>query len=179
MRILAGSFKGKTLFYPRNKKMRPTQGLVRAAVFNILGAMISGARVGDFFSGAGSLGIEALSRGARSVVFVDNDPEALRFLKRNLDALSVSAEIRRGDVVRIIPNLSGEQLDIVLLDPPYDTGLAQAAVEKLAESGRIAADGVIVVEHSRRESISPCPGLALDKKRVYGDTIVSILRRVE
>lgn len=159
--------------------MRPTQGLVRAAVFNILGERICGARVGDFFSGAGSLGIEALSRGARSVVFIDKDPEALRFLKNNLDALSVSAEIRRGDVVKIIPKLSDDQFDIVLLDPPYDTGLAQTAVDTLAACGRIAADGVIVVEHSCREPISPCSGLVLDKERMYGDTMVSILRRAE
>jgi len=156
--------------------LKPTQGLVRAAIFNILGDTIRDARVGDFFCAAGSLGIEALSRGARSVLFIDNDPEALRYLKRNLAALPRQAQIRRGDVAIIIARLADVQFDIVFLDPPYGKGLVRKVIEKILTQRLLAPDGLIVVEHSAKEPGFACDGLAFLKERVYGDTIISILK---
>lgn len=174
---MGGNYKGRILSYPRHKKVRPTQGLVRAAVFNILGERVKGARVGDFFCGAGSLGLEALSRGAQSVLFIDKDLEALRFLRKNLNALSLQAQVKRGDVIKIIPRLLDGQFDIVFLDPPYRKGLGQKTVEKLAGSSLVVVEGLIVVEHSAQEPILACPGLSLFKERIYGDTCITILMR--
>lgn len=176
---MAGEYKGKTLFYPRDKKMKPTQGLVRAAMFNILADRIHGARVADLFCGAGSLGIEALSHGARSVLFVDAAQEPLRHLKRNLSTLPGEARIRRGDATRILSRLNPAPFDVVFLDPPYGRGFVKPVVEKLIDHNLLAPDGLIVVEHSAREPDFTCPGVELTKRRTYGETIVSILRRTE
>jgi len=176
---MAGEFKGKTLFYPRDKKMKPTQGVVRAAMFNILAGRIHGARVADFFCGAGSLGIEALSHGARSVVFIDKDPEPLRYLKRNLTGLPGKTQVRRGDAAAITARLDGDPFDIVFLDPPYGKGLVKPVIDKLIAKNLLAPDGRIVVEHSVREPDFADPGVEIVKQRTYGETIVSILRRVE
>ncbi len=173
LRITGGEARGTPLAEPRGVRLRPTTGLVREALFNILVAKVSGARVLDLFAGTGALGIEALSRGAASAVFVERDREACQTILRNLAAAGYGD---RGTVVRgRLPNalrwLEGT-FDIILLDPPYGSPEAE---ETLAEVRRLLAPGgVVVYEHASRYNPPGRPtGLALVDARTYGDTTLS------
>ena len=118
MRVVAGEFKGRRLHAPRGAGTRPTADRVREALFSILGD-VSGARVLDLYAGSGALGIEALSRGAESALFVERDRRALAALRRNLDAVGADAEVRSQDALRFMAHPEGV-FDLVFCDPPYD-----------------------------------------------------------
>lgn len=176
MRIIAGSLKGRRLA-PVRGRMRPTAAKVREAVFNILGAAVSGARVLDLFAGTGALGIEALSRGAAAALFVETHPQSLQVLRRNLTDLDL------GDRSRVWPmpvhaalkKLAGreEPFDLAFLDPPYG-GEAAAAVSALGSAGVLRPGAWAVVEHSRRETLpEACGSLQRQEVRRYGETLVA------
>ena len=118
MRIVAGEYGGRRLHAPRGTRTRPTADRVREALFSMLGD-VSGARVLDLYAGSGALGIEALSRGAASAVFVERDARAAATITRNLDALGADAEVRRQDALRFLASGAGP-FDLVFCDPPYD-----------------------------------------------------------
>ncbi len=175
MRVSTGRYRGRVLEYPR-AGLRPTKALTRQAVFNIIGARVHGARVCDLFAGGGSLGIEALSRGAASVVFVEQQATIFRFLRRNLKDLPDATAIR-GDVLRVVKKLAGGDFDIVLADPPYLHGLVQATVDLAVEVGLVGPDGWFVAEHHRQEMPSPPARWESIKQGTYGESLVSVLRR--
>lgn len=174
MRVIAGSRKGHKLAAPRGLDTRPTSDRVRENVFNLVGP-VDGARVLDLFAGSGALGIEALSRGATSAVFVEHDPEAVRTIERNLDKLRLTgARVVHGDAVRAIAQeaAAGAKYDLVLVDPPY--GMLPEIQPRLARHlpSLVAADGVLVVEtDSRTEPELP---LAIRTSRKYGQTRVTL-----
>jgi 16S rRNA (guanine966-N2)-methyltransferase len=174
MRVIAGSRKGQKLAAPRGLGTRPTSDRVRENVFNLVGP-VDGARVLDLFAGSGALGIEALSRGATSVVFVERDPDAVRTIERNLDKLRLTgARVIHGDALRAIAQeaIAGAKYDLVLVDPPY--GMLTEIQPRLARHlpPLIAADGVLVVEtDSRTEPVLP---LAIRTSRRYGQTRVTL-----
>ncbi len=177
MRIGAGTSKGRRLRVPRG--VRPTQERVRGAIFHMLGDRVHGARVLDLFAGAGSLGLEALSRGADRAVFVERDPRVVRTLRANLSesGLGDRAEVWSADVLRTLARLGrGEaRFDLVFLDPPYGRGLVGRTLKALAASGILAPEAVVVVESGAREE-EPLPmGFELVRDRRYGDTRVRIL----
>jgi len=124
VRVVAGEFKGRRLYAPRGSRTRPTADRVREALFSMLGD-VSGARVLDLYAGSGALGIEALSRGAESAVFVERDAKALDALRRNLDATGARGAVRREDVARFLSRPEGT-FDLVFADPPYDDASAVA-----------------------------------------------------
>src|SRR3954466_11889043 len=128
MRVIAGSYGGRTLKAPVGDATRPTSDRVREALFSILGERTHGARVLDLFAGSGALGIEALSRGAQSVTFVDDAPAAIKAVAGNLQALSADAEVRRREALRFLRAASarGAQYDLVFLHPPYRPGGGRA-----------------------------------------------------
>src|SRR2546430_699252 len=133
LRVSGGEARGRRLKAPKN--IRPTQGMVKQAIFNMVGARIEGANVLDLFAGSGALGIEALSRGAVSVTFVDQEPRGLAILRQNLDALGFKdrARVVRADVVRWLeasPD-SVRSADFVFLDPPYDDVVLAKALRVL------------------------------------------------
>src|SRR3954464_14635813 len=134
MRVIAGSYGGRTLKAPAGDATRPTSDRVREALFSILGERTHGARVLDLFAGSGALGIEALSRGARSVTFVDDAPTAIKAIAGNLQALSADAEVRRSEALRFLRAASGRgaQYDLVFLDPPYRQ--AERLAHRLSEA---------------------------------------------
>jgi 16S rRNA (guanine966-N2)-methyltransferase len=149
--------------------------MVKQALFNMVGPEIEGADVLDLFAGSGAIGIEALSRGARSVTFVDRQPRGLDILRQNLDALGFKdrARIVRSDVVRWL-DASPEAVDaagLVFLDPPYDDAVLDRALEALDRSSTSAT---ILAEHSRRQSLPLLARLKVDRQRRYGDTMVTI-----
>ncbi|HVG75748.1 MAG TPA: 16S rRNA (guanine(966)-N(2))-methyltransferase RsmD [Thermoleophilaceae bacterium] len=170
MRVVAGEFKGRRLAAPRGRRTRPTADRVREAIFSMLGD-VSGARVLDLYAGSGALGIEALSRGAESAVFVERDRAALAALERNLEATGAPGEVRRQDVARFLARQEGT-FDLVFCDPPYDGAPAIAATLAAALPEILDEDARIVTESDKRNPlVLPLP---LVVERSYGDTRIAI-----
>lgn len=177
MRIIAGAFKGRRLASVRGK-MRPTPDRVREAIFNILGEVVPGARVLDLFAGTGALGLEALSRGARLAVFVEEHPASLAVLRKNLETLGLAehVEVLPLPVKAGLRKLAqrGGEFDLVFLDPPYGSGLAEASLRDLAALPILSPSARVVAEHSRWEVLPERVGpLGLMELRRYGDTQVA------
>ena len=174
MRIIAGERKGHTIFAPRGRETRPTSDRVRENVFNIVAPWVEGARVLDLYAGSGAMGLEALSRGAEAVVFVEADPDAVRAIERNLDKLRLTgATVLRADATTGLAQemTAGRKYDLVLADPPYamtdyDT-LARYLPRVLAE------DGLLVFESAARTE-PQVEGLAVRTTRKYGSTRVTV-----
>ena len=171
MRLSGGSRVRQTLAAPKGKKTRPTGAKVREAMFAVLGTRVHGARVLDLFAGSGALGLEAMSRGAASVVFVDNDASAAFAIRRNALRL-----IDDEDRWRILPMHAARALrtlrgsfDVVLIDPPYDRG-ASEELSTLMQRSLLSADGIVVVEHRSSDDPALPASMRLIKKSRYGDT---------
>ena len=176
--MTGGIFGGRTLRAPAGRGVRPTTDRVREATFARLGAL-GGARVLDLYAGTGALGIEALSRGAASVVFVERARASLDALRRNLAALGLGESVRivGREVAAAVADLgrAGERFDLVLLDPPYETGEDERTLRAVVAARILAPGALLVVERSRRHALPPISGLALQDERRYGDSIVSRL----
>ena len=174
MRIIAGERKGHTIFAPRGRETRPTSDRVRENVFNIVAPWVDGARVLDLYAGSGAMGLEALSRGAAGVLFVESDPDAVRAIERNLDKLRLTgATVLRLEATTALAQeaAAGRKYDLVLVDPPY----AMTNFDSLARylPRVLADDGLIVFESSKR--IEPdLPALAVRTTRAYGSTRVTV-----
>jgi 16S rRNA (guanine966-N2)-methyltransferase len=151
--------------------------MVKQAIFNLVGPGIEGAHVLDLFAGSGALGIEALSRGATKVTFVDHEPRGLAILRQNLDVLGLKerAHVVRGDVVRWLEASPDEvkRAGLVFLDPPYDDVVLERALQVLDRS---AEDVTVVAEHSRRQQMPALVRLKIDRERRYGDTVVTVFK---
>jgi 16S rRNA (guanine966-N2)-methyltransferase len=175
LRVSGGDAKGRRLKAP--KGIRPTQGMVKQAIFNLVGPGIEGADVLDLFAGSGALGIEALSRGAAVVTFVDHQARGLAILRQNLDVLGLKERARlvRGDVVRWLeasPDVV-KRAGFVFLDPPYDDTVLDRALRVLDTS---AVSATVVAEHSRRHQMPSLERLQVDRQRRYGDTMVTVFK---
>ena len=173
LRVSGGEARGRRLKAPKN--IRPTQGMVKQAIFNMVGARVEGANVLDLFAGSGALGIEALSRGAASVTFVDQQPRGLAILRQNLDALGFKerAHVVRGDVVRWLeasPQAVGSA-DLIFLDPPYENVVLDRALRVL---DREVTSATVLAEHSRRQEPPSLSRMRVDRQRRYGDTMVTV-----
>jgi 16S rRNA (guanine966-N2)-methyltransferase len=175
LRVAGGEARGRRLKAP--KGIRPTQGMVKEAIFNLIGQDIDGVHVLDLFAGSGALGIEALSRGATGVTFVDREPRGLAILRQNLEALDLKARARvvRGDVVRWLESSPEEirQAGVVFMDPPYEDVVLDRALKVI---DREASEATVLVEHSRRHELPTLTRLRVDRQRRYGDTMVTVLR---
>jgi 16S rRNA (guanine966-N2)-methyltransferase len=175
MRVSTGRYKGRELEYPR-AGLRPTKAITRQAMFNIVGSRVLGAKACDLYAGGGSLGIEALSRGAASVVFVEQQGTVFRFLRQNLKGLP-DVTVMRGDVLRVLKKLARAGLDLVFADPPYRHELVQATIDRAVEFDVLAPDAWFVAEHHRQELPVAPEGWETIKQGTYGETMVSVLRR--
>jgi len=180
MRIISGTSKGRKLATPKNLSLRPTSDRVKESIFNILRGQIEGRAVLDLFAGTGNLGIEALSRGAKKVVFVDKDKRALRLIQRNVAqfGLAERSEVLPIDANRAIGLLKQRWIlfDLIFMDPPYEQGLIERTLRKLNPHPIYHKDSVLVVEHHRREILPDAAfGWDLIRQRQMGDTVVSIL----
>jgi 16S rRNA (guanine966-N2)-methyltransferase len=183
MRVIAGEAKGRRLTGLRSARVRPTTDRVREALFSALGAGVVGARVLDLYAGSGALGIEALSRGAASAVFVDADPEAVGAIRANLalTGLADRATVVRRPVERFVATAPGEPFDVVLMDPPYAEGLPTGVLGALAAGGFLAPEARVVLETRRLvETSAGAPaevgGLQVVSQRRYGDSALVFLR---
>jgi 16S rRNA (guanine966-N2)-methyltransferase len=171
MRVVAGEFRGRRLQAPRGRSTRPTADRVREALFSMLGD-VSGARVLDLYAGSGALGIEALSRGAASAVFVERDAAAVAAIRRNLETVGAgAADVRRQDVLRFLAAATG-RFDLVFADPPYDSAPRLAAPLSAALPAVLDENALIVTESSKRTPLELT--LPLARERTYGDTRIAI-----
>lgn len=175
MRIIAGSHKGARLFAPKGLDTRPTGDRAREAAFNLIGSVVDGARVLDLYAGSGAMGLEALSRGADHVVFVESDREAARTIERNLDRLRLTgATVVRRDALTALAaeGAAGRRYDIVLVDPPYQQW--PALEPRLAPylQAVLAEGGLLVVETSAR--VEPDLPLASRTSRRYGSARLTL-----
>jgi 16S rRNA (guanine966-N2)-methyltransferase len=170
VRVVAGEFKGRRLQAPAGSRTRPTADRVREAVFSMLGDL-GGARVLDLYAGSGALGIEALSRGAQSAVFVERDRRALAAIRRNLDAVGAEATVLARDALSVLGE-EGGPYDLVFCDPPYDAAarLAVSLSERLPAV--LSDDARIVTESDKRTPLEL--SLPLLTERTYGDTRIAI-----
>ena len=153
MRVIAGKFKGRTLKSPSWEGLRPTSDRLRETLFNILAPRMEGARVLDGYAGTGAIGIEALSRGAVSVTFIESDRRAQALVTENLSRCGISGgyAIIRASVVRALATLKtgSDRFDLIVFDPPYDA----VADDEVAAAGELlASGGLLVLEHARRRS---------------------------
>lgn len=180
MRIIAGLYRGRRLVAPDGLDTRPTSDRVREALFSSLGPL-TGARVADLYAGTGALGLEALSRGARRAVFVEEARAALRALRQNLSTLAVAEHTRviAAPVARAASALIKEgPFDLVLIDPPYALlGEVAPLVEALLSASAIPPGARVVVEHARKDPPPSIRGLDLRSTRGYGTTALSYYDR--
>ncbi|EDP61458.1 putative methyltransferase [alpha proteobacterium BAL199] len=183
MRIVAGKHRGARLVAPDGLEIRPTSERAREALFSILDGgrfplTLRGARVLDLFSGTGALGLEALSRGAAQVVFVESGAAALAALRANIATLRAAgiAQIREADATRFIER-TPEPVDLVLMDPPYGSGLWVEALDTIGRGGWVGPDTVIAVEVGKKEAVSAPEGYTLADDRRYGAARLILLQR--
>ena len=179
MRIIAGEFKGRRLRSPTGQAIRPTSDRAREALFNILehGAPpLRDTRFLDLFCGTGAVGLEAHSRGAHEVVLVDNDSEALRLARANIERIGAPASVRllARDATR--PGPAPHPFDLIFLDPPYRSGLADAALESLRRDGWLGVEARVMLELATTEDLELPHGYALERERRYGSAKFLFLR---
>ena len=176
--------KGRKLKFPAGKKTRPTSQKVRTAVFNIIGPKLEGAAALDLFAGTGAMGIEAISRGAASAVFVDSGREAARIIKDNIEALDLADRARlmakkAGPAIKLL-DAEGKRFDLVFIDPPYQGREGDRVMKLLASLNIIEPDALIIIEHPAGQGLAKSyGGLETFDNRRYGATGVSFYRTKE
>jgi len=181
MRIVAGKFRGKQLISPEDDSIRPTADRVRESVFNILasrlGPSFDGLRVLDLFAGTGALGLEALSRGAAHVIFVDTGTEARGLIRDNIEVFGAGGvtKLLRRDATSLGEAGTMGPVDLVFLDPPYAKGLGEQALASLRAGGWLQPETTLVLEESSAAPLALPPGFNLDDRREYGSAAVHIL----
>lgn len=178
VRIIGGTFKGRRLRTFRGPKVRLTKDIVKEALFDILGKRIVGASFLDLYAGSGSIGIEALSRGAGRVAFCEKDPAGVDVIKHNLAKLNYrdKCDIYRGDALNLLGKINGK-FDIIFLDPPYNGDLLRKSLQILSTSGIIKEDGLVIAEHHKSTDLTKAIGsLSLTRQAKYGDTVLSFYR---
>ncbi len=175
MRVIAGEFRGRKLDSFEGMDIRPTSDRVKESLFNILSEKVINCSFLDLFGGTGNVGIEALSRGAKQVVFVDSSLKSIKILKSNLDKISKSdsAEVYNTDYDNAIKRLGQDnrKFDIIFIDPPYNKDMAQNALVHIDRSGILEDDGVIIVEHDSKDIMpEQSGGLLKFREKLYGST---------
>jgi 16S rRNA (guanine966-N2)-methyltransferase len=176
MRVIAGRYKGRRLKAPTWDGLRPTSDKLRETLFNILAPRIEGARVFDGYAGTGAIGIEALSRGAAHVTFVEQDRRARALIEENLAGCGVERDytIDGGDVAAALSQHAGSPYDVILLDPPYD----RPTLDVLDVAARaVAAEGLIVLERATRREPDTPASLARVRDIKSGDSTLTFFRR--
>jgi 16S rRNA (guanine966-N2)-methyltransferase len=177
VRVIAGRYKGRRLKAPTWEGLRPTSDKLRETLFNILAPRIEGTRVLDGFAGTGAVGIEALSRGASHVTFVERDPRAVALIEANLALCGIGADynVVRGDVLAALRNL-GATFDVILLDPPYDLHPVSPTLE--AAAACLSAGGLLVLERATRREPDIPPTLTRVRDVKSGDSTLTFVERL-
>jgi 16S rRNA (guanine(966)-N(2))-methyltransferase RsmD len=178
MRVIAGAARGRKLIEPPDRQIRPTLDRVRAALFNMLMPEIEDAVFLDLFSGTGANGIEALSRGAASCVFVDNDAKAQRIIRDNLfhTGLARQARCLALNLPQELERITGTY-DIIFADPPYHSDFYAVLIEGIAARKLLNPEGALIIEHSKKDALPDAPApFVRTRYKHYGDASLSLYR---
>ena len=174
LRIDSGKFKGRRLAENKYEHIRPTTDKVRQALFTKLQFFVPQKRVLDLFCGTGAMGIEALSRGASEVVFVDKDYRSAQMTKTNLKNLGINAKVNKCDAVTFLDKCD-KQFDLIILDPPYKSGLYEKVLDKIYQKDLLADVGISVCEHAKEDVFEYKDFEVFDEKR-YGTIMLTYLK---
>lgn len=181
MRIIAGRWRGHPLVSFKGDHIRPTTDRVKETLFNIIQMDVDGARVADMFCGTGNLGIEALSRGAAHVLFVEKNPKSIAITRENLEKLKVPKEeydIKGQDVIRFLKEYDGDPFDIIFADPPFTEAMAHEVMEAADQSRAFGANTLMAIESARRERLDDdYATVSRTDAREFGDKILSFFRK--
>lgn len=176
MRVITGTARGRRLQEPGDMKVRPTTDMVKEAIFSIVQFDVPGRRVLDLFAGTGQLGIEALSRGARECVFVDNSPASLALVRKNLEICKMRAPVIRSDALAYLEECG--KFDLAFVDPPYHAGLYDKILQAFFRFDILNEGGIILVESMRGESMPAAAGpYEQGKTYTYGKISLTTYRR--
>ena len=178
MRIIAGEWRGRKLVAPPGELTRPTADRTRETLFNMLASRLGsfeGLQVLDLFAGSGALGLEALSRGAAACLFVEQDPAAVKAIRGNIEALEARSRciVQQGSVLSLGP--AKAECDLILLDPPYDTGAGEVALDRMLRLGWIGDATWIALETHHKENVA-IKGLQIAAERKVGKAMLRLLR---
>jgi 16S rRNA (guanine966-N2)-methyltransferase len=178
LRVIAGEYRGRRLDRIEGMDIRPTSDKVKGSLFNILGDSVIDSAFLDLFGGTGGIGIEALSRGAEHVVFIDTDIKSIKVLKGNLEHLNIidNVEVLNTDYSTGISKLynNNKKFDIIFIDPPYSVGLAQNALVEIDKHPILAQSVLIIVEHDSKDEMPSSQGkLYMYRSKQYGNTTLS------
>jgi 16S rRNA (guanine966-N2)-methyltransferase len=182
MRITGGRLRGRRLASFKGMEIRPTSDRVREAIFDLLGHHLSGEKVLDLFAGTGSLGIEALSRGAAWSLFIDHSPRAIDLIGKNLKLCGLEAQgvVLRKDLLKGFPRrhrLFEQKIDLVFVDPPYRKNILPPLLEALALQNILESPSILVAQSEKREVLpSRVRSLEMVKSKTYGDTRITLYR---
>ena len=178
MRIVSGVFKGKKIFLPNDKNTRPLKDLVKESIFNLIqhsnkiNIDIKNSSVLDLFSGSGSFGIECLSREAKKVVFLENYPDALKVLEKNIKSLKniENYEIIKDDCFNFFKSnkIINLKFDIIFMDPPYKELKINDIIEKIIKENFLKKDGIIIIHRHKKDLVKLTPKINIFEERIYG-----------
>lgn len=174
MRIIAGKYKGKKLALPKTEKTRPTADMVKQALFTKLFDAVVDCHFLDLFAGSGSIGIEALSRGAKEVVFVDKEYDAIALIKKNLEMLEGNYTIHKNDF-KVFLNSTDKKFDLIFIDPPYESGFYAEALKLIFEKKVLCENGIIICEHEKTNPLQQDYFEVFDIK-TYGIKMLTYLK---
>jgi len=179
MKVISGIFKGRKILFLKKGDIRPTKNIVKRSIFDSLNEWIIGKEVLDIFAGTGALGIEAISRGAKKVVFVESMREAVKVIRKNVENLQLkNVEIIKGEVGKVLKYLEDRKFDLVIADPPYE--YSEKMLGKLLEkigSEILKEEGIVVVEYSAKKKLPEIKGLKVYRSKKYGNTSITFLRK--
>lgn len=182
MRVIAGIAGGRKLKAVKGTNTRPTADRVKEALFNILQNKISESLFLDLFAGTGSIGIEALSRGAAKAVLIDSNKQAIDVIRENLASTGLEAEVYHQDVLRLLSILGRQEksFDLIFLDPPYQLGIEEQILVNISHYNLLMEEGIVIVEHSSKKSLPfLVESLCLFRTQKYGDTSLSFYKKGE
>jgi len=178
MRIIAGEYRGRRIKQPDTGAARPTKDRIREAVFNVIAAETAGANVLDMFAGSGAYGLEALSRGAKSAVFVEKDRHCADVIEENIRQLGLEkkAELIVVDAENAVRSLSKrkEAFDLIFADPPFNTGMGKKTLNTVNRYDILSSTGLLAIEHHKAELVPASEGnFSILKQKTYGDIVIS------
>jgi 16S rRNA (guanine966-N2)-methyltransferase len=182
MRIIGGKYKGQHLVSFQADHIRPTTDRVKETLFNMIQSEIDGSRAVDLFSGTGSLGLEALSRGVDSVLFVEKSKKSIGILEKNLQKLKVDEphQIINKDVFLFLKSYEGAPFQLIFADPPFTEQLADQVLEAICQSNIFGMDSLVMIESARKEKLVDEYSKAVRvKKKEFGDKVLSFFRHKE
>lgn len=182
MRVISGKFKGKRLFSPIGNDVRPTSDMVKESIFAMIQFDIAGAVFVDLFAGSGAMGIEAVSRGAREVIFCDSSRKSVELIKKNVAFVGFDDEdaysIIEGDHRSALKKLKGKRADFIFLDPPYKDKPLEEILSLCESESVIAEDGLVIYEHLYSDKIAVAnSGFEIKKSKKYGSIGVEVIGR--